>query len=226
MTTRSRIFWGMLGLTIPAIVGLATPAFAQGQATAIPGYSYGSPQLARSPVTPADLDLIKQALLFTDDDVRYLREAGTILVPQSEQILDVWYGFVGSHPHLAHYFSNRRTGELETAYLARVRARFARWIKDTTDANYDQAWLDYQHEVGLRHTRLGKNRTDGAPSVAQVDYRYLPAFIVPITATVEPFLAKSDKSPDEIRKMMAAWNKAVTLQVILWSQPYVKDGQF
>lgn len=209
-----------------AIVFAASSAHAQERRSDIPGYTFGSPQLKRSPVTPAELAKIEEALLFTDEDVRYLREAGQIMVPQTEQILDVWYGFVGSHPHLAYYFSNKKNGELDKDYLTRVRARFGQWIKDTTDANYDQRWLDYQYEIGERHTRLAKNRTDKAPSVEQVNFRYMPAFIVPITATVEPFLAKSGKSPDEVRKMMAAWNKAVTLQVILWSYPYIKDGQF
>jgi hypothetical protein len=28
----------------------------------------------------------------------------------------------------------------------------------------DQAWLDYQHEIGLRHHRLKKGRTGHAPT--------------------------------------------------------------
>lgn len=213
-------------LLMAAATVVATPALAQGGAPAIPGYAYGAPTLKRSPVTLADFDKIKAATLFTDEDVRYLRMAGEIMVPQTEQILDVWYGFVGSHPFLAYYFGDTAKGGLNTEYLTKVRARFGRWIKDTTDANYDQAWLDYQYEIGLRHTSAGKNRTDKVKSVPLVSYRYMPAFIVPISATIEPFLDKSGKSPDEVRKMMAAWNKAVTLQVILWSQPYVKPGSF
>ena len=193
---------------------------------AVPGYSLGDPRLPRSPVTLQDLELLRQTVLFTDDDVRYLRMAGEIMVPQTEAILDVWYGFVGAHRHLIRYFSNTSDGKPNSEYLARVRARFAQWIKDTTEANYDQAWLDYQQEIGLRHTRAAKNRTDGAPSVDHINFRYLIAFIVPISATVEPFLAKGGRSPDEIKKMHSAWTKAVVLQTILWSQPYIKDNGF
>jgi len=192
----------------------------------IPGYRLGDATLAPSPVTPQDLELLKQTLLFTGDDIAALRQAGAILVPQTDAILDVWYGFVGAHPHLVHYFANKADGQPNADYLARVRARFGQWIKDTTDAQYDQAWLDYQHEIGLRHTKLGKNRTDGAASVDQINFRYLIAFIVPISATIEPFLAKSDKAPDEIKRMHAAWTKAVVLTAILWSHPYVKPGEF
>ena len=36
-------------------------------------------------------------VLFTDEDAGYLRRAGAILAPQTEAVLDVWYGFVGLH---------------------------------------------------------------------------------------------------------------------------------
>ncbi len=204
----------------------AAPAAAVDTAKPIPGYRYGDAALARSPVSLKDLELLKQALLFTDEDVHHLRRAGEILKPQTEEILDVWYGFVGSHPHLIHYFSNKQTGEPDQRYLARVRARFGKWIEDTTDADYDQAWLDWQHEIGVRHHVSGKNKADDAPSVDQIHLRYIIAFIVPISATIKPFLTKGDASPEQVEQMHAAWTKAVTLQAILWSYPYVKDGEF
>ncbi|UFP96510.1 protoglobin domain-containing protein [Gloeobacter morelensis] len=192
----------------------------------VPGYRLGDPALPPSPVTLEELELLKKTLLLTEEDVRYLRMAGAVMQPQIEAILDVWYGFVGAHPHLIRYFSNKADGTPNADYLARVRARFGQWIVDTTNADYDQAWLDYQHEIGLRHTRAAKNRTDDAPSVDQVNFRYLIAFIVPISATVEPFLAQGQHSPDDVRKMHAAWTKSVVLQTILWSYPYVRDGEF
>jgi hypothetical protein len=50
--------------------------------------------------------------------------------------------------------------------------------------------------------------------------------MIPITTTLRPFLAKNGASPEEVDKMHAAWVKSVTLQVILWSYPYVRDGDF
>ncbi|MCW5625464.1 MAG: hypothetical protein KIT73_12175 [Burkholderiales bacterium] len=206
----------------------ATPATDSlaGLRASIPGYRLGDPTLSRSPITLQELDLLKTTVLLTDEDVGYLRRAGAILAPQTEAILDVWYGFVGQHPHLLHYFSNKSDGAPDLEYLGRVRARFGQWIKDTTNARYDQAWLDYQHEFGLRHTRAGKNRTDNVASVDHIHFRYLIAFIVPITATIEPFLARSDAGADEVKKMLAAWTKSVVLQTVLWSYPYVKPGDF
>ncbi len=114
---------------------MPTLVVAQTGPAQIPGYAMGKPGLARSPVTLADLDKLKQSLLMTDEDTRYLRIAGEIMVPQTDAILDVWYSFVGGHPFLAYYFSDKATGKLDPTYLARVRVRFGRWIKDTTDAN-------------------------------------------------------------------------------------------
>jgi hypothetical protein len=192
----------------------------------VPGYAYGSASLARAPYTVSDLDSLKKALLFTDEDVRALRQSKAILADQTEAILDVWYGFVAGTPELVHYFSDAKTGKPDGAYLEAVRKRFALWILDTADANYDQAWLDWQYEIGLRHNRAKKNRTDQAPSVAQVNFRYLPALTIPITTTLKPFLAKKGASPADVDRMHAAWVKSVLLQSILWSYPYVREGEF
>ena len=224
MTPPSRAKALAFGLVASLLAMSFVPqAAADGQ---LPGYRYGDTSLAKSPVSLEELDLLKQALLFTDEDTAYLRKAGAILKPQTEAILDVWYGFVGSHPHLLYYFSNKETGEPDSRYLARVRARFGKWIEDTTTADYDQRWLDWQHEIGVRHHVSGKNKADNAPSVDQIHLRYIIAFIVPISATIKPFLASGGTVAEEVEKMHAAWTKAVTLQAILWSHPYVKDGQF
>jgi len=191
----------------------------------INGYTYGSPEVAVSPLSLSDLDLLKDTVLFTDEDRSYLRMAGDILKDQIEDVLDVWYGFVGSRPHLARYFS-KPDGEMLQDYLAAVRKRFGQWILDTCYREYDQDWLNYEEEIALRHTRAKKNRTDNVDATPEINYRYVAAFIVPITATIKPFLAKKGNSGDDVEKMYQAWFKSVVLQVVLWSQPYVKEGQF
>ncbi|WP_110514428.1 protoglobin domain-containing protein [Herpetosiphon llansteffanensis] len=192
----------------------------------IPGYTYGSAEVAESPFHLADLAILKQTLLFTEADVHYLRMAGTVLEPQVEAILDVWYGFVGAHPHLVAYFSTTQ-GVAIPDYLARVRARFAQWIRDTTQREYDQTWLNYQMEIGLRHHTEKKNHTDaaaGAPPI--IPLRYMVGFIVPITITIKEFLKAGGHSPEEVEQMYAAWFKAVVLHVTLWLQPYAQPGEF
>jgi hypothetical protein len=193
--------------------------------TDIPGYTYGTSAVPRSPVSPQELELLQATLLLGEDDLAALRRSGEVLAPQVEDILDVWYGFVGANPHLLAAFAGP-DGEPDQAYLAAVRRRFGRWILDTARADYDQAWLDYQHEIGLRHHRSGKNRTDGARAADHIPLRYVLALLVPITTTLKPFLDKGGAAPAEVDAMHQAWVKAVLLQVILWSHPYVREGDF
>ena len=192
----------------------------------IPGYTYGSADVPRSPLSLEELELLKQTVLFADDDVRYLRMSRDVLADQVEDVLDVWYGFVASNPHLLHFFTDRETGEPAGEYLDRVRKRFGQWILDTAGANYDQAWLDYQWEIARRHHRTAKNRTDGVPSVDNINLRYVIALAYPITATLRPFLEKGGHSAEDVEKMHDAWRKSVILQVALWAQPYVRDGDY
>ena len=193
--------------------------------TDIPGYTYGTDAVPRSPLSLDELELLKTTLLMGNDDLAALRRSGQVLAGRVEEILDVWYGFVGANPHLLAAFTGP-DGQPDQAYLAAVRRRFGRWILDTARAEYDQAWLDYQQEIGLRHHRSGKNRTDGARAADHIPLRYVLALLVPITTTLKPFLAEGGAAPDEVEAMHQAWVKAVLLQVILWSQPYVRDGDF
>jgi hypothetical protein len=192
-------------------------------AATIPGYTYGSDELEPSPVSEDDLGLLRQTVLFGEDDERYLRMAGEVLRDQAEDVLDVWYGFVASHPHLVRYFSGPDGAPIDT-YLTRVRARFGQWIHDLCERPWDRAWLDYQEEIALRHTPAKKNKTDGVDAPDRIPLRYLVAFVYPITATVRDFLAKQGHSPQEVDAMHQAWFKAVTLTVALWSRPYAGDG--
>ncbi|MEM4187019.1 MAG: protoglobin domain-containing protein, partial [Candidatus Caldarchaeum sp.] len=148
------------------------------------------------------------------------------LKDQVEDVLDLWYGWVGSHKHLVYYFGDRKTGQPISEYLQAVRRRFGQWILDICFRVYDREWLDYQYEIGQRHHRSKKNKTDRVDSVEHIPLRYMIAFIVPITATIKPFLAKKGHSPEEVEKMHSAWFKAVTLSVALWSIPYANKGEW
>nr|WP_244299923.1 protoglobin domain-containing protein [Rubrobacter xylanophilus] len=191
----------------------------------IPGYAYGARELARSPVSLEELDLLRQTVLFTEEDERYLRMAGDVLEGRLDEVLDLWYGFVADHPHLVYYFSDREGRPIEE-YLERVRGRFKRWVLDVCRRPYDQQWLDYQHEIALRHAREKKNRTDGVEAPEEIPLRYMISFIYPITATVRRFLEDGGHPEEEVEKMHQAWFKAVVLHVTLWSRPYAREGSF
>jgi hypothetical protein len=190
-----------------------------------PGYTLGRPEVARSPVSLADFERIKNSVLFTAADLEALHLSEAVVADQVEAILDVWYGFVASQPQLLSSFSSP-SGQPQAEYLAAVRKRFARWIIDTAHADYGQAWLDYQHEIGLRHYRAKKNLTDSARASAIVPFRDLFALVFPVTITLKPFLANKGHTPAQVEAMHAAWVKSCLLQVTLWSYPYVKDGDF
>jgi hypothetical protein len=53
----------------------------------IPGYAYGTVEVATSPVSTHDLENLKISAGFTDEDERYLRLAGEVLGEQAEQIV-------------------------------------------------------------------------------------------------------------------------------------------
>ncbi|MFG0329953.1 MAG: protoglobin domain-containing protein [Phycisphaerales bacterium] len=226
---------------VPAAMFLATP-LSIGCAVAPPPAStedgaraeYFQPATTATParnhgfraMSVEEFELLKKSVLFTDEDARYLRLSRSVLEPRVDELLDVWYGFVGSNEHLVYYFAHPETKTPDAAYLEQVRARFRDWVLTTADANFDQAWLDRQLELGLRHHRLKKNETDGVDAVDHIPLRYLIALHYPITTTLEPFLASGGHSEEEVAAMHEAWRKAVLMTVILWSQPYVESGDF
>jgi len=212
-------------LSIAIICSLGLNSYAQ-TTKAPEGYTYGTNKVSKSPFSLDDLKLLQQSLLFGEDDIKYLKMSHDILKDQTNDILDVWYGFVASTPQLVYFFGNKTTGKPEGEYLAKVRERFAMWILQTAEANYNQDWLNYQYEIGLRHYTAKKNKTDKANSVPVVNYRYIPALTIPVTTTLKPFLAKKGASAEDVEKMYNAWVKSVLLQAILWGQPYMKKGEF
>lgn len=190
----------------------------------IKGYDYGKASLEPSPVTMQDLALLKKTLLWSDVDDRYLRMAGDVLKDQTNDVLDLWYGYVGGNEHLVHYFT--KNGQPNMDYLTAVRERFGQWILDICQKTYDQNWLNYQHEIAKRHHSIKKNKTDSVDAVPIIHYRYMTAFIYPITATIKSFLAKKGHSQADVDAMHNAWFKAVTLTVVLWTHPYINKSEF
>lgn len=191
----------------------------------IAGYGYGTKEITISPVTMKELELLKQTITLDPEDLRYLRLAGGVLENQTDAIINVWRGVIGSIPHLAVYFKNTN-GTVDEQYKARVKERFKQWILDVCCKPYDQDWLNYQHEIGLRHTHIKKNVTDGANTTPHVPLRYIIAFTAVVNDTIKPFLAKNGHSLGVIEKMHKAWCKAVLLHVTLWTRAYCTDGEW
>ena len=180
---------------------------------------------APKPLSTGEWQDMASAALFGPEDQAALRMSLPLLEPRVEEILDVWYGFVGSQPELLATFANGK-GVPQAEYLNAVRVRFGRWIVETARADYDAAWLAQAHEVGLRHHTSKKNRTDGADAAPVVPLRYLSPLTIPVVTTLRPFLEAGDHTKEQVDAMQQAWFKSVLLQTVLWSQPYAEAGTF
>jgi hypothetical protein len=193
--------------------------------TAIGGYNYGSGDIAASPVSLEELELLKQTVDLTEADIAWLRRAGDVLEDQTSQVVGAWREVIAANPHLARYYWSRE-GVPDENYKARVAQRFQQWILDVCRRPYNKPWLDYQHEIGARHTHLKKNAADAANAVPHIPLRYLIAFTAVINNRVKPFLAARGASTADAEAMHSAWCKATLLHVALWSRPYVSESDW
>jgi len=189
----------------------------------IHGYDYGTARTAHSPITVDELRMLEQTVGWTKADGEAIAMAAEVLAGQEEAMVDSWRSVIGEHEHLAKWFFGP-DGKPDETYKAAVKKRFVRWVADLCRRNRDQAWLDYQEEIGLRHTPAKKNVTDHANTPPLVPLRYLMAFTSIVVTTAKQFLAKKGHSPEEVERMHAAWTKAVMLTLTLWSRPYTKEG--
>jgi len=186
----------------------------------IHGYSYGSAEVSKSPVSLRELQELKVSVGFTDEDQRYLKLAGEVLADQTEAIVHHWRsGIIASIPHLARH-SRSPEGAALPDYLARSNRRFEQWILDTCLRPYDQDWLNYQQEIALRHTSLKKNQVDGVRSTPYVPLRDILAFIAVMNEAIRAYLGAKSHSAEEVSKMHQAWCKSLQLQIALWAKAY------
>jgi hypothetical protein len=190
-------------------------------AEVIPGYSYGSADVAPSAVALAELEKLKVSAGFTAEDEKFLRQAGQVLAGQTKQIVNHWRsGIIASIPNLARH-SRSPEGEPLPEYLAKSNLRFEQWILDTCLRPYDQDWLNYQQEIALRHTSLKKNDADGVRSTAFVPFRDIVAFVAVMNETIKPYLAAKGNTEEEVEGMHRAWCRSLQIQIALWSKPYL-----
>jgi hypothetical protein len=186
----------------------------------VPGYTYGTDAVTVSPVTLEQLEALKVSVGFTEEDRQYLAQAGHVLRSQTHAIVLHWRSkIIASIPNLARH-SRSLEGEPLPDYLAKSGLRFEQWILDTCFRPYDGDWINYQHEIAIRHTSLKKNVTDGVESTPHVPLRDIIAFIAVINQTIRAYLMANGGSEEEVNKMHLAWCKSMQLQIALWARPY------
>ena len=187
----------------------------------ISGYTYGSADA--SPVSLQDLENLKISVGWTGEDERYRHMAGEVLADQTKPLVDHWRrGIIGKIPNLVRH-SRTPDGEPIPDYQTKSGLRFEQWVLDTCFRPYNQDWLNYQHEIALRHTSLKKNLTDGVDSTPHVPLRDIIAFIAVMNETIKPYLSAKGHTAEDVEKMHRAWTKSLQLQVALWAQPYSKS---
>lgn len=188
----------------------------------IAGYEYGRPTVAHSPVSLQELRAIEQTIGWNAEDAEVLRRHQEIFIRHAEQMVDSWRAVIGAQPHLVKWFF-APNGQKDEEYAARVKPRFVQWVVDVCVRSHDQAWLDYQEEIGLRHTPQKKNQTDHRDTPPVVPLRYLLAFIPLVAFGARKFLVDAGLPSDEVATIEKAWMKAVHLHLTLWTRPYAKE---
>jgi hypothetical protein len=185
----------------------------------IPGYDYGTSKSAISPVSEAELAQLEQAAGWAPEDGEILRRHADLFRAQADTMVDSWRKIIGSQPHLSHPFT-KPDGSRDDEYKASVKKRFVQWVIDVATRPHDREWLNYQFEIGLRHTPAKKNVTDSAKTPSVVRFRYLIGFI-PVVLPIQAFFKGAIQDNEELDKLENAWTKAVLLHVTLWSRAYV-----
>jgi hypothetical protein len=189
--------------------------------SSIRGYDYGRAEA--SPLSIEELRQIEATVGWTSDDAATLQRHGELFQHNAEAMVDAWRAVIAKQPHLAKWFF-APDGKPDEEYKARVKKRFVQWVLDACFRPHDQAWLNYQEEIGLRHTPEKKNVTDDANTAPVVPLRYLIAFGTVVTIATRPFFVGARVTGEELRRLEDAWSRAVQLHITLWSRPYTKDG--
>jgi hypothetical protein len=190
-------------------------------ASPIPGYDYGTSKSAVSPVSQEDLAKLEQTAGWTAQDAEVLARYATVFQANAESMVDAWRAVIGSQPHLSHWFV-KPDGAPDDDYKASVKCRFVQWVVDVAQRPHDQYWLNYQHEIGLRHTPAKKNKTDGTQTPPVVPFRYLLGFI-PVVLPIRKFFAGAIQDEADLDRLEAAWTRAVLLHVTQWSRAYIAE---
>jgi hypothetical protein len=184
----------------------------------IPGYDYGTDNSAKSDVTEDEVRLLEKTTGWSEADAWLLRSHADLFRRHAEEMVASWRAVIGSQPHLAQWFLDSQ-GNPDEDYKARVKARFVQWVVDVVTRPRDRDWINYQQEIGLRHTPGKKNKTDNKQTPRVVPLRYLLAFI-PVVLPVRQFFERELKDEGQLEALESAWVKALLLHLALWTKPY------
>jgi hypothetical protein len=190
-------------------------------ASSIPGYDYGTRESAVSPVSEGELTRLEQTVGWTVADADVLMRHADAFRAKAESMVDAWRAVIGSQSHLSQAFT-KPDGTPDNDYKASVKPRFVQWVVDVAVRPHDRKWLNYQQEIGLRHTPARKNKTDGGQAPPVVPFRYLIGAL-PMVLAIRRFFTDTIQDETELKRLEDAWAKAVILHVTLWSRAYIAE---
>jgi hypothetical protein len=166
----------------------------------IPGYDYGTGRVPEAPVSIEELRTLEAAVGWTEADAHWLRLAGETLIPKAVEMVNAWRSVIAQQSQLVESFL-KPDGKPDDAYREAVKKRFVQWVSDLCLRPHDQDWLNYQEEIGKRHTPEKKNRTDGGHTPPVVPLRYLVGFSAVVITSVRSFLKSSARMDQELEQM-------------------------
>jgi hypothetical protein len=156
---------------------------------------------------------------FGDDDRAALRRLRDVLDRRIDVVYERWDRFFEEHAYLIEFYPRNAAGDSDDEYMDKAWARFREWFFTTADATFDDRWLAAQAVSAERHVRSGPNPRGGIDF--EIPLQYLIAMIAPMGQSFGPVLADEGFAPSEIREIETAWQKAVSLQIALWSFAYL-----
>ena len=97
--------------------------------TYVPGYDYGSPRAAHSPLSAEELRQLEQTIGWSNEDAQVLRRYSHLFQQHAEAMVDSWRAVISSQPHLVKWFFGP-DGTRDAEYASKVKPRFVRWVID------------------------------------------------------------------------------------------------
>ncbi len=85
---------------------------------------------------------------FNEDDVRLVREAGILISPHLDQVIDAFYAHMTKHAPLRDIISRHTTTD-------RLKQTFKVYLTSLFSGNYDTGYDTRRIQVGLTHDRVG-----------------------------------------------------------------------
>lgn len=161
--------------------------------------------------TPEETELLKRILLLSDEDEYALHQAWRVLSGQTDDYLDTLVGLAAAHPVL----SQTLTGLYgdQGNYSEAVRKAFRQWLFDTCICPNEPQWIKLYYNSGMEQKPV-------------IGFRYIPALIYPLLATLRPFLTDGARNADEAERMYQSLLKSLLLQASLASKACVENDQW